>query len=221
MRNVLLKVVIGVSSIVVIISIIIIVNLIKSDNNLIRNDEEPIAETEKYDFEKTIEELSLKTKEDYLEYLLEIGEKIKPEELSSLANINSNLAANYYNADASKKEDGQKVLANLTAGAYRELLCRVIRHGEDWSELPLTKHFREKFKPESGVILEKDYIYHEGFHTYVGQFKYSDKLFSVSAESKEKGNYRKWYKFILDEEGYLDDVIFDHDEIVPLVPEWG
>ena len=221
MRNTWLKVIVSTSAVVVIICIVLVIYVMKPI--ILKNDinESERIETTKYNYESKLEDLHLEKEEDYLEYLLEIKRRVKPQELQKLVIVDNNRAARYKASYFQQKEEGNQILIKLTAGAYRELLCRVIRHGEDWSELPLTKHFREKFKPESGVILEKDYIYHEGFHTYVGQFKYSDKLFSVSAESKEKGNYRKWYKFILDEEGYLDDVIFDHDEIVPLVPEWG
>ena len=221
MRNTWLKVIVSTSAVVVIICIALVIYVMKPI--ILKNDinESERIEATKYNYEAKLEDLHLEKEEDYLEYLLEIKRRVKPQELQKLVIVDNNRAARYKASYFQQKEEGNQVLIKLTAGAYRELLCRVIRHGEDWSELPLTEHFREKFNPEEGVILEKDYIYHEGFHTYVGQFKYSDKLFSVSAESKEKGNYRKWYKFILDEEGYLDDVIFDHDEIIPLVPEWG
>ena len=212
MRNINLKVVISVLSFMVIIMIAIrIINPINENN---------IEETTKYNIEKKLEELSLKKTEDYLEYLIEISKKIEPKELQKLVIIDNNRAARYKNSYFQQQEDGKQVLLKLTAASYRELLCRVIRRGEDWSELPLTEHFREKFNESEGVILEKDYIYYDDLYTYVGQYRYNERRFSVSVESEEKGDYRKWYRFVLDKDGYLDDIIFEYDEIIPWDPPY-
>ena len=209
MKDAWIKIVIGASIVVIIISIVLVISVIEPIN--LGNDESETIETTKYSFEAKLEDLHLEKKEDYLEYLIEISKKVKPELLKQLVIVDMNIAAVYKNSYFAQKENGEQVLRELTAGAYRELLCRVIRHGEDWSELPLTKHFREKFNPEEGVLNDQYYNYEQGVYLNPG-FNYKDRTVVTLCADENGNKYYGWYDFVLNDEGYLDDVIFNHRE---------
>lgn len=215
MINTWLKIVVGISVIVVTICIILVINVIKPIN--LNNDvsESEVNETTKYNFESKLEDLHLEKKEDYLEYLLEVSRKIEPKKLQKLVVIDNNVAAVYKNSYFAQKENGEQVLRELTADAYCELLCRVIKRGEDWSELPLTKHFREKFNPEIGIITHPDYTYYDDLYTYLHNYSYTKKEFAVNCKNSDNNYYSQVYSFVLDDKGYLDDIIFlrnDYEE---------
>ena len=208
MRDTWIKVVIGISVIVVAICMVLVIYVVKPISIKKETIDSKTIETTKYNFEAKLENLHLEKKEDYLEYLIEISKKVKPELLKQLVIVDMNIAAVYKNSYFAQKENGEQVLRELTADAYRELLCRVIRHGEDWSELPLTEHFREKFNPEEGVITHPDYVYYDDLYTYVNDYSFNKKEFAVECKNNEGIRYGQVYTFILNEEGYLDDIIF-------------
>lgn len=217
MINTWLKIVVGISVIVVTICIILVINVIKPIN--LNNDvsESEVNETTKYNFESKLEDLHLEKKEDYLEYLLEVSRKIEPKKLQKLVVIDNNVAAVYKNSYFAQKENGEQVLRELTADAYRELLCRVIKRGEDWSELPLTKHFRGKFSPEEGVLNDQYYEYNQDVYLNPG-FNYGERTVVTTCVDENGNEYYGWYDFVLDDSGYLDDVIFNHREEIPWDP---
>ena len=211
MRNTWLKVIVSTSALVVIICIVLVIYVMKPI--IFKNDinESERIETTKYNYEAKLEDLHLEKEEDYLEYLLEIKRRVKPQELQKLVIVDNNRAARYKASYFQQKEEGNQVLIKLTAGAYKELLCRVIRHGEDWSELPLTKHFREKFNPEEGVLNDQYYNYEQGVYLNPG-FNYKDRTVVTLCADENGNKYYGWYDFVLNDEGYLDDVIFNHRE---------
>ncbi len=75
MKDIIIKIVIGVSLVVAIISIVIIISLFKSNNNAIQKEEQITIETEKYELDKKTVDYKFKTIEDYEEYLKDVSKK--------------------------------------------------------------------------------------------------------------------------------------------------
>ena len=209
MRDTWIKVVIGISVIVVAICIVLVIYVVKPISAKRETIESETIERTKYELDKKTVEYNFRKIEDYKDYLLNISEKIKPIELQNCVSIRDEYNRLIYGMEGSK--DGNWVLSEMTKDAYRELLCRVIRHGEDWSELPLTEHFREKFNPGEGVLNDQYYNYEQGVYLNPG-FNYKDRTVVTLCADENGNKYYGWYDFVLNDEGYLDDVIFNHRE---------
>lgn len=178
----------------------------------------------KYDINKQVKDLDLKITDDYVDYLNELKLKIKPLALQKLINIDKRIARVYKDADMTQKQTGNDIVYELISGGYDSLFNIVIQKNQTWTDLPLTKHFRSKFNEKDGCIKECNFT---GKSTHSHSFK--NKTFSIEYTYVPDDAYEKYpkevidymleyngaynmdyynYKFVLDEEGYLDDIVF-------------
>lgn len=195
-----------------------------ADKNVLKETEIVVMETkEKYDFTKPIEELHLGKLDNYVDYVTELSKQLKPIELRELVTIDINYVADYQRSYYGKQENGKQIFLELQYECYKELLNRVTTPNSDWTGLPLTENFRNKYNEKESVVGRLKYLQHSNYGMSMSGFSLDNKKFAMIysqwEDNKYGGNeeveYFDWYNFVLDEEGYLDDVIFDHTEEIP------
>ena len=207
--------------------ITIIVLLVNYKNASINNNGHNSISNYKYDINKTVSELNLNTVGDYLLYLNDLKNQIEITAIKELVNIDEVRAKRYKNASITQKRKGRDIINGLVSNAYQDLIEIVIQKNEKWDKLPLTEHFKSKFNEKYGCIKEID-----SDKIYVHNFGYSDdnKTFSIEYSYIPDDAYEKYpaeqiefmleygagaynldyynYQYVLDDEGYLDDIIF-------------
>lgn len=190
----------------------------------------------KYDINKTLNELNLQTADDYKEYLNELKSRVKPQVIQSYINISDVDAKIYKRANITQKKTGIDIEKELVSSAYYNILCIVVKKNQSWDGLPLTNYFMKKFDEKDGCIKEFDFKYNHTNSLSAHNFK--DKTFSVERSYVPDDAYDKYskevidymieyngaynldyynYEYILDENGYLDDIKFI--DITPIVVE--
>lgn len=224
-----LKIIIGSLIVVGILVVSLVIFLFISifdfaDKNVLKETEIVVMETkEKYDFTKPIEELHLGKLDNYVDYVTELSKQLKPIELRELVIIDINYVAVFKNSYYAKQRSGEQILKTLSVSAYEELLNRVTTPNSDWTGLPLTENFRSKYNEKDSAVGESKYLQHSNYGMSMSGFSLDNKKFAMIYSQwkdnqyggNEEVEYLDWYSFILDEEGYLDDVIFDHTEEIP------
>ena len=177
----------------------------------------------KYDINKTIGELQFKSNKEFRDYLKDISKHVNPKDLIKLINYNEY----FYSENLDNNRNGKDMMLILTKYAYQKMIEIVIQKNEKWDKLPLTEHFKSKFNEKDGCIKEID-----SDKIYVHNFGYSDdnKTFSIEYSYIPDDAYEKYpaeqiefmleygagaynldyynYQYVLDDEGYLDDIIF-------------
>lgn len=201
----------------------IIITIIITVSNL--NNIKVTKSTEhKYDINKTVKELDLKTINDYIEYLEYIKEQIKPTSLIRLVEVDKKVANHYRESEVLRSKVGTEVLQNLIYNGYHNLIVTIIKKSQSWRDLPLTAGFKKRFSEKDGCIKELN-----SFEGYLTGFDLKNKKFSIDKYWVADDAYEKYskevveymieyggaynvdrynYEFILDDEGYLDDIIF-------------
>ena len=107
-------------------------------------------------------------------------------------------------------EDYLNILSDLS---YYKILKLLLNHQVNYSEAPLTEHFRKKFK--NGFLGEYSYLCDVAGWT---SYDYEKRYFVLS-EYKGEAQDDYYFNFILDKEGYLDDVVLDH--VKHVIDEYG
>lgn len=203
----------------------VIAFMVNHKNGSIKNDSNNKNNNYKYDINKQVKELNLKTIDDYIEYLNEMKLLVEPKALREMVIINKRLASIYIDSDAIKSENGYEIKNGLQASAYRNLIEIIIKKNQSWSKLPLTYNFKKKFNGKEGCIKEFDFT-GKSIHSH----NFKNKKFSVERSWIPDDAYEKYpaeqiefmleygagaynldyynYEYILDEEGYLDDIVF-------------
>ena len=210
----------------------IIVVVINYKNISIKNGEVPNGNINydvrihKYDKNKVVSELGLNTIDDYVSYLDDMKNQVEIVAIRKMIKIDKIRAKRYKNANRTQKRTGYEIIDGLISGAYQDLINIVIQKNQTWEDLPLTKHFRSKFNEKDGCIKEIDF---RGKTTHHYSCNNNNKSFSIEYTYIPDDAYEKYpkevidymleyngaynmdyynYKFVLDEEGYLDDIIF-------------
>ena len=190
------------------------------------NKQNKTIETE-YDMNKTTYELSLKTNEDYKKYYKYIIDLMHPEELKKYINIQDYVKSHMKALYVQQYDNGYVILKNLYSHAYACVMDELIKKETSWDDLPLTVNFRKKFNEKDGIIKEVD-----DYYPSLSEFELDDKdgKFNISRYWIADDAYEKYtkeqiefmldygagaynldrynYKFVLDENGYIDDIIF-------------
>ena len=179
----------------------------------------------KYDINKTVKELKLQSVDDYVEYLNDLKERIELNELKKMIVIDKKRANRYKRANLTQKQNGKDIINELVNTAYSDLINIIIQKEQNWSNLPLTENFKKKFNEKDGVIKECDYNYKS-----ISKYSYDNKTFSIDYDWIPDDANKKYtddeiefmleygagaynldrynYQFVLDDKGYLDDIIF-------------
>lgn len=164
---------------------------------------------ETIDLNKPFNYYNITTNAKLHSFLRLIGKNLVPESLSKYINYENEIgfSINGYNWNA--KENLYKVLDILKSRAYENILEQLLDNKVNYSEAPLTEHFKEKFK--NGLLCDYDSY---GLTSY----DFNKRYFVLTKYNGEARDYY-YYNFILDYEGYLDDIILD--KIVPMYDEEG
>ena len=206
--------------IIVLIIVIAITTIFITVKNINNNDK-----VFKYDINKTVKELKLQSVDDYIEYLNDLKERIELNELKEMIVIDKKRANRYKRANLTQKQNGKDIINELVNTAYSDLINLIIQKNQDWSNLPLTESFKKKFSEKDGVIKECDYNYKS-----ISKYSYDNKTFSIDYDWIPDDANKKYtddeiefmltygagaynldrynYQFVLDDKGYLDDIIF-------------
>lgn len=206
--------------IIVLIIVIAITTIFITVKNINTNDK-----VFKYDINKTVKELKLQSVDDYIEYLNDLKERIELNELKEMIVIDKKRANRYKRANLTQKQNGKDIINELVNTAYSDLINLIIQKNQDWSNLPLTESFKKKFSEKDGVIKECDYNYKS-----ISKYSYDNKTFSIDYDWIPDDANKKYtddeiefmltygagaynldrynYQFVLDDKGYLDDIIF-------------
>ena len=206
--------------IIVLIIVIAITTIFITVKNINTNDK-----VFKYDINKTVKELKLQSVDDYIEYLNDLKERIELNELKEMIVIDKKRANRYKRANLTQKQNGKDIINELVNTAYSDLINLIIQKNQDWSNLPLTESFKKKFSEKDGVIKECDYNYKS-----ISKYSYDNKTFSIDYDWIPDDVNKKYtddeiefmltygagaynldrynYQFVLDDKGYLDDIIF-------------
>ena len=164
----------------------------------------------KYDMDSSFNGVKINSKQDFNNYLSYIKKHIRPKELAAFVNYNSLHLSNF-----TDKATGHTVLRQMKFYAYKELFNELFnRDRKNFDDCPVTENFKQKFKPNV-------------FHYY----KFNDREDSsincgiddnaLLLNVNEAGDfiagepgyiYYHHFHYILDEEGNVDDIIFDYTE---------
>ena len=185
-----------------------------------------ITKKNEYDLNKTVIELNLKSN-DYHKYIEYLRNMMHPEELKIYIDVD-NYVKGIKDAEYSRKTTtGSVRLKNFYSHAYACVIDELIKKETSWDDLPLTVNFRKKFNEKDGIIKEVD-----DYFPSLSEFELNDKdgIFNISRYWIADDAYEKYtqeqiefmldygagaynldkynYKFILDDKGYIDDIIF-------------
>lgn len=87
---------------------------------------------------------------------------------------------------------------------YLEMLKMLIEKNSDWSELPLSKKFREKYNSKDGIFGKTKFDKVEMHPRYGGKYAFEDTAYFVIIQGMKKTAYG--YQYIFDNDK-LDDVL--------------
>ena len=230
---------------IVVFIFIIIFLIVRGCNNYLTNkirediSEDEIIKIEKdakeeIDLNKSFSYFNITTNDELHGFLKLVGKNLVPSSLSKYIDYENEtgFSINGYNWDA--KNNLYEVLDMLSSIAYRNLLKQLLYNKVNYDEAPLTEHFKEKFDSAKGILYDYGLeIGSQEFYWVVCD--YEKKYFVVETNKGDEiiENIDKWYiysqdyhyfNFVLDEEGYLDDIVFDHikhmtDEFGEKIPE--
>lgn len=175
----------------------------------------------KYDISKEVGDYSFNNDIDYRDYLKDISRIIEPHELVRFIDYDSF----YFSQKFDNFKTGNEQIVPLIKDAYNNLINYIVQPNQDWSNLPLTENFRKKFNERDGVIKECDYNYKS-----ISKYSYDNKTFSIDYDWVPDDAHEKYtddeiefmltygagaynldrynYEFVLDDKGYLDDIVF-------------
>ncbi len=234
----------GIKYVFIVIFILLIFNIVvinkrkynegKEEKQILEYVEQENATPIEYDMNMIVKELNLQTEQDYYDYLYSIKEKMYPQELREYIDLDERVKS-LKNAEYSQRTDnGNVILKDFYSYSYSSVIDILITREKSWDDLPLTENFRKKFNEEEGIIKEiDDYV------KMAGKFSLENKIFSVERYWIADDAYEKYtkeqvefmleygagaynldrynYRFILDENGYVDDIVFEG--ITPIVVE--
>ena len=189
---------------------------------------------EEIDLNKPFSYYNITTNAQLHSFLRLIGKNLVPKSLSKFIDYENQtgFSINGYNWYA--YDTLYEILELLKDVAYDSLIKGLKSNNVDYDEAPLTEHFKEKFNEDKGILYDYGLeINNQEF--YWVDFDYKKKYFAVETnkgseiiESIDKlyiySQDYHYFNFILDEEGYLDDIVFDHiehitDEFGEKIPE--
>ena len=190
-------------------------------------DERKLKEEAKYDMDKPFRELGIYSQFQLDDYLYEVSKYLKPKEFQNLIDwSDGGYRLKGRNWDA--YENGWEILEQkFEWRTHDELIRRVVYKGNDWSILPLSEKFREKFK---GVSIPEYYGYTDE-SVYRGDNPEYEKWIQLDIYSNGTtfsfeeltGNGEEmnkvYFKYYYDEDGYLDDIVLT--DVVPYLDKNG
>ena len=172
----------------------------------------------KYDIDKPFRELEIYSQLQLEEYLYEVSKYLKPVEFQYLIDWDDLFTKySFSGGNWDVYENGWDILEqHFVVPTHNELIRRVVYKGNDWSRLPLSEKFREKFKginiPEYYGFKEEQvtHYYDDGHSTIFLSIFNNGTTFSIDefTGNGEETN-RLYFSYCYDEDGYLDDIIFE------------
>ena len=230
-------------SIIVFVFIIVFL-IVRGCNNFLSNkirediNKDKIGKIEKeasdeIDLNKPFSYYNIKNEIELDIFIERIAKYLKPKELQKY--IDYSLYEYKYIKDSWNKIDNlYEILNKLPKGTYANLLEQLLYNKVNYDEAPLTEYFKEKFDSAKGILYDYGLEIGSQEFKWVG-YDYEKKYFVVETNKGDEiiENIDKWYiysqdyhyfNFVLDEEGYLDDIVFDHikhmtDEFGEKIPE--
>ena len=204
---------------IITVAFIVIFLIVRGCNNYLTNkirdnmNKDKVVNIEKekkdeIDLNKPFSYYNINNETDLDDLVEKIAKYLKPIELQKY--VDYSLYEYKYIKDSWNKIDNlYEILNKLPKGTYANLLEQLLDNKVNYDEAPLTEHFKEKFK--DGIIREYD-LY--GWKSY----DFNKKCFVLTKYNGEaQDDY--YFNFILDEEGYLDDIVLE--KIVPMYDEEG
>ena len=189
--------------------------------------ESELKEDAKYSMDKPFRELGIYTQSDLDEYLHEVAKYLKPKEFQNLINWAEAKYYGFENNNWDAYESGWDILEQqFEWPTHDELIRRIVYKGNDWSMLPLSGNFKKKFNGESipeyyGYKEERvTHYYYDGSGTIFLSIFNNGTTFSIDefTGNGEETN-RLYFKYSFDENGYLDDVVFEKS--IPTYDKYG
>lgn len=164
----------------------------------------------KYDINVSFNAVQINSERDLNNYLSFIKKYVKPKELVSFVNYNELHLSNF-----TDRATGNTVLEEMTYSAYDSLFNSFFdRERKNFDDCPVTNNFKSKF--------------HTNLFEYFDFYSSEDAFTSCSIDYEkllldieEAGNfvagepgyiYYHHFHYTLDEEGNVDDIIFDYTE---------
>lgn len=181
---------------------------------------------EKYDMDKPFRQLGIYSQSQLDEYLHEVSKHLEPRELQNLIDWDDTKYYKYRGVNWDVYESGWEILEQkFEWPTHDELIRRVVYKGYDWSVLPLSEKFREKFK---GVSIPEYYGFTDN-RVYRGSNEYKWIMLDIYSNGKTfsfeelTGNGDEandvYFRYYYNEEGYLDDIVLDY--ISPMYDVYG
>lgn len=215
-------------AIVIIVVLVIVFFIVRACNNSLTNkiredikQETTIIaieqEKEKIDLNKPFSYYHITSDYELHSLIKDISKYLRPKKLQNYVDYEMYSSRDNWNVDETLNE----FLINwLPRQTYRNLLRRLLYNQVNYDEAPLTEHFKEKFKENECILYDYGIeINNQAFHWV--EYDYDKKYFAVETNKGSEINeiidrlyiYSQdyhYFNFILDEEGYLDDIVFDH-----------
>ena len=194
------------------------------DNEML--DENGIKEERKYDINKPFKELGIHSQEGLDDYLYEVSKYLKPKEFQNLIDWSETKYYKFKGQNWDAYNNGWEILEQkFEWPTHDELIRRVVYKGNDWSILPLSERFREKFKgisipeyygyPDDRVYRGDDDFKWIKLDIYTNGTTFSFEELTGNGEETNK----VYFKYYYDENGYLDDV--ELTNVVPVYDRRG
>ena len=148
-------------------------------------------------------------------FLRLIGKNLAPKSLSKYIDYENQTGFSINGYTWYAYDNLYEILNMLNVIAYENLVKLIIKNEVDYDEAPLTNQFKLKLNNENSVLNKHD------FRNYPWQIKhfYLNKRSFVITKYNGEAQDEYYFDFVLDEEGYLDDIILDHIE--PIYDEYG
>ena len=214
--------------IIIIVVLVIVFFIVRACNNSLTNTirEDLNKETtiitieqekEKIDLNKPFSYYHITSDYELHSLIKDISKYLRPKKLQNYVDYDL-YSLKYF--DWNKINNMNEILINMPKGTYANLLEQLLYNQVNYDEAPLTEHFKEKFKENEGILYDYGIeINNQAFHSV--EYDYDKKYFAV--ETNRGNEYAEvidrlyiysqdyhYFNFILDEEGYLDDIVFDH-----------
>lgn len=163
---------------------------------------------EKIDLNSSFNSYNITSNEDLYKIIKLVSIYLEPVELQKYVNYDLYSYKDKWNTYNSFAE----FLMPLKKTTYSNFFNLLIHNKVDYNEAPLTTHFKNKFDDSQSILSEYGYN-DEGISMDLDKFDYENNFFVISKTYEDNlAEDYYYFNFVLDEKGYLDDIVFDKIE---------